>query len=313
MPASPAPDAARRRFGLSPELFPFDSRFLEVAGARLHFIDEGKGPVLVMLHGNPGWSFLYRHVVRALSGSYRCIAFDLPGFGLSDPPPQYGFTPAEHAVVVAAALNALDLRDACLIAHDWGGPIGLRTMLDSGRITRVVLGNTWAWPVNGDWHFEWFSRLLGGALGRWANRRFAPFVNGVLPTSMKRGRPAPGVMAAYRAPFAPPRDRSPLHIFPHHILASRDWLARLEGDLATWRGPAAFVWPGNDIAFRAKELARWRSLWPQASVQTIPRYGHFLWEDAPEEAILALRTALAATETRSIGTTHTPVRNSGFP
>jgi len=289
------PDAARRRFGLSDELFPFDSRFLQVAGARLHHIDEGSGPVVVLLHGNPAWCFVYRHVVRALRSRYRCIAIDLPGFGLSEPPPGYGYTPAEHAGVVGAALEALGLRHACLVAHDWGGPIGLRAMLDTRRIERVVLGNTWAWSVNGDWHFEWFSRLMGGAIGRWSARRYALFVNGVLPTSMQRGWPAPAVMAAYRAPFAPPRDRAPLHVFAHHILASRDWLAQLETELAGWRGEAAFVWPDNDVAFRRKELARWRRLWPHVAVTTIARCGHFLWEDAPLESVAALGAALDAT------------------
>jgi|GEM_PF-3129940 len=193
------PDAARRRFGLSDELFPFDSRFLQVAGARLHHIDEGSGPVVVLLHGNPAWCFVYRHVVRALRSRYRCIAIDLPGFGLSEPPPGYGYTPAEHAGVVSAA------------------------------------------------------------------------------------------------PFAPPRDRAPLHVFAHHILASRDWLAQLETELAGWRGEAAFVWPDNDVAFRRKELARWRRLWPHVAVTTIARCGHFLWEDAPLESVAALGAALDAT------------------
>jgi haloalkane dehalogenase len=293
MSTLPDADAARRRLGLKAELFPFASRFLEIGGARLHYVDEGTGPTLLLQHGNPAWCFLFRHIICALRGRYRCIAIDLPGFGLSEPPSGYGFTPAEHARVLGTALGALDLRQACLVAHDWGGPIALRAMLNTGRIDRVVLGNTWAWPVNGDWHFEWFSRLMGGAIGRWSARRYAFFVNGVLPSSMKRGRPPVDVMEAYRAPFRPPRDRTPLHVFPYHILASRDWLAQLESDLRHWHGPAAFIWPENDIAFRAKELSRWRRLWPDAHVQTIPRCGHFLWEDAPAESTAALSLALA--------------------
>jgi haloalkane dehalogenase len=285
-------DAARQRFGLTRELFPFDSRFLEVAGARLHHVDEGSGPVLLMVHGNPAWCFLYRHVIKALCGRYRCVAIDLPGFGLSDAPRAYGYTPAEHARVLGAAIEALNLDGACLIAHDWGGPIGLRAMLDTGRIDRVLLGNTWAWPVNGDWHFEWFARLMGGAPGRWASHRWALFVNGVLPTSMKRGWPSAEVMQAYRAPFRPPRDRTPLHVFPRHILASRDWLAQLETELNAWRGEAAFVWPENDIAFRLQELTHWRQMWPHARVTTIPRCGHFLWEDAPLDSLMALTRML---------------------
>jgi haloalkane dehalogenase len=285
--------AARREFGIAQHLFPFRSRFMDAGGARLHYIDEGDGPIVLMQHGNPAWCILYRHVVKALSGENRCIAIDLPGFGLSRPPAGFGFTPAEQAKVLAKAIERLSIDNACLVAHDWGGPIGLRAMLDTGRISRVVLGNTWAWPVNGDWHFEWFSRLMGGPVGRWANMRYAFFVNGVLPSSMRRGKPSAEVMAAYRAPFAAPRDRTPLHVFPKHILASRGWLAELERDLLGWSGPASFIWPQNDIAFREKELSRWLRLWPHAGVRRIANCGHFLWEDAPEESVDLLRDALA--------------------
>jgi haloalkane dehalogenase len=293
MPGKPERSFAERRLNLQAGLFPFESRFLDADGARVHYIDEGSGPTLVLLHGNPSWSFVYRHVIRALRGEFRCVALDLPGFGLSEPPPGYGYTPAEHAGIVATALGALDVRDACLVAHDWGGPIGLRAMLDTGsRISRVVLGNTWAWPVNGDLHFEWFSRLMGGPIGRWGNRRFCLFVNGVLPASMRRGKPLPEVMQAYRAPFDPPRMRTPLSIFPAQILGARDWLGALAGDLEVWTGPASFLWPDDDIAVRARELARWQKMWPHATAESIPRCGHFLWEDAPDDAVSALRKAL---------------------
>jgi haloalkane dehalogenase len=246
---------------------------------------------------NPTWAFLYRHVIAELAAQYRCIAVDLPGFGLSDAPAGYRFTPAEHARMLASFVEALDLRDACLIAHDWGGPVGLDAMLATGtRIDRFVLGNTWAWPVNGDWHFEWFSRMMGRGVGRWANERHAPFVNVIPPTSMGRGRPSPEVMHAYRAPFAPPRSRVPLHTFaPQHPrlggLARRPRTTPVVVD-----GQAAFVWPDRDIALRSKELARWRTMFPDAPVREIERCGHFLWGDAPEDSIRALRELLAADE-----------------
>jgi len=99
-------------------------------------------------------------------------------------------------------------------------------------------------------------------------------------------------MAAYRAPFGPGRNRSPLTVSPAQILGARPWLARLETELAAWRGPAAFVWPDADIAFRARELARWQRLWPQARSATIARCGHCLWEAAPDEAAALLRGIL---------------------
>jgi haloalkane dehalogenase len=290
---------AEQRFQLLPGQFPFRSRFLSVGGARLHYVDEGAGPLLFMLHGNPTWSFLYRHLINALRGEFRCVAVDLAGFGLSDPPDEFGFRPDEHAGLVARLMEALDLRDATLIAHDWGGPIGLSAMIQTReRITRLCLGNTWAWPVNGDFHFEWFSKLMGGPVGRFGSDRFALFINGVMPRSMRRRKLSPEEMRAYRAPFAGDRTRRPMSIFPWQITAARNWLGELLASVSTFHGPVQFIWPNNDIAFREKELTRWLRIFPHASVARLPRCGHFLWEDAPEECIEVLRGWMAVETAR---------------
>ena len=277
------------RLGLEDHL----SFFMDIGQARLHYIREGKGPILFFLHGNPTWSFLYRNIIGALRESYDCIALDLPGFGLSKPPVHYGFTPEEHAALVAAFLNRADIRNACLIAHDWGGPIGLWAMLNTdNRLTALCLGNSWAWPVNGILHFEWFARLMGGPIGRWANERHAVFVNRVIPASMKRGAPDAVTLRAYRTPFDPPAPRRPLHIFPRHILQSKHWLAEIERGLEGFSGQVAFIWPENDIAFRRQELERWQKLLPRAQVTKIENCGHYLWEDACAESLAALTAHL---------------------
>jgi haloalkane dehalogenase len=90
-------------------LFPFESRWFDGAGPRLHYIDEGKGPAVVMFHGNPTWSFLYRKVIGLLRDKYRCVAMDYPGFGLSERPANYGYTSAEHAEVVGKLVDHLEL------------------------------------------------------------------------------------------------------------------------------------------------------------------------------------------------------------
>lgn len=273
------------------QLYPFESRFLQVEGARIHYVDEGTGLTLFMLHGNPTWSFLYRHLIMALREHYRCIAIDLPGFGLSDVPQNYSFLPEDHAARVAVFLERLDISDAILIAHDWGGPIGFAAALSTpGRLTRFVLGNTWAWPVNGVWHFEWFSRLMGGPLGRFGARRFNMFVNLYIPSGMRRGRLTAEVMNCYRAPFRDPSRREGTHIFPREIIQGREFLAKVEDGLGRFDGGRIlFVWPGGDIAFREKELVRWRKYFPAAQVEIIANCGHFLWEEAPEEATAAIR------------------------
>jgi haloalkane dehalogenase len=146
------------------ELFPFESHFVEVDGARVHYIDEGQGPVFLGLHGNPTWSFLYRHVVAGLRDRFRCIALDYPGFGLSTAPPGYGYTIAEHSRVVDGFVSQLGLEGITLMVQDWGGPIGLSVAVrHPERFSAFVIGNTFGWPVTGEKNFERFSKLLGGS------------------------------------------------------------------------------------------------------------------------------------------------------
>lgn len=284
---------AEKQFGLPAGSFPFESQFLEIGEARLHYISEGEGPPLFFLHGNPTWCFLYRDLIQELKNDYQCIAVDLPGFGLSKAPSNFGFTPAEHAKIIEQFLVEASVKNGCLIAHDWGGPIGLSAMLNTKNcLTSFCLGNTWAWPVNGIFHFEWFSRLMGGAIGRWANERHAVFINRIIPASMKRQKLDEVIMQAYRAPFNPPKSRLPLHIFPREILKSKQWLADLEMRLSDYKGQAAFIWPENDIAFRKNEIDKWQQILPQARVEKIANCGHYLWEDATEEAIEHLKSNL---------------------
>ncbi len=287
---------AERRLALPPGSYPFESHYAAVDGAQLHYADEGEGPLVLMIHGNPTWSVLYRGLIEGLRGQNRCIALDLAGFGLSAPPPGFSFKPEDQARLVAGFLDRLNLNDMTLAAHDWGGPVGLGAAMMTGRISRVCLGNTWAWPVNGDFHFEWFSKLMGGLVGRLGSERYMAFVNLVMPSAMRRRKLSTQELDLYRAPFREVQSRRGMHVFPWVITASRVYLARLTDFVANFRGPAFFVWPENDIAFRDKELARWMKLLPQAEVRRLPKCGHFLWIDAPDECLTAVRGFLDRAE-----------------
>ncbi|HTR14858.1 MAG TPA: alpha/beta fold hydrolase [Roseiarcus sp.] len=284
---------AERQLGLPEGSYPFESHFAEIAGAQLHYADEGDGPVLLMIHGNPTWSVLYRGLIEGLKEKYRCVAVDLAGFGLSTPPPNFSFRPEDEARLLAGLVDRLNLRQATLLAHDWGGPIGLGAAMTTGRIGRLCLGNTWAWPLNGDFHFEWFSKLMGGPIGRFGSERYLAFINLVMPSAMRRRKLSAQELDLYRAPFRAFQSRRPLHVLPWEIVASRDYLARVRDFVAGFHGPAFFIWPENDIAFRDKELARWKELLPQAGVRRLPRCGHFPWIDAPEDCLTAIKGFLA--------------------
>lgn len=131
-------------------LFPFASRWMEVGDGRMHYLDEGAGRPVVFVHGAPAWSFLWRGAIRALRDRHRCIVPDLLGYGLSEQPHGFSYHPREQARCLAALLAHLDVRDATLVVHDWGGPIGLAWALEQpGRVRDVVLFNTWLWSVRG--------------------------------------------------------------------------------------------------------------------------------------------------------------------
>lgn len=280
-----------RTFGLVPGTFPYASRFVEIAGARVHYVDEGAGPVLLMLHGNPTWSFVFRHLIAGLRDYFRCIAVDLPGFGRSVAAPGYGFLPEEHAHVIADFVDALALERYTPVVQDWGGPIGLHVAArEPARIERLVIGNTWCWPVNGDFHFEAFSRTMGGPLGRVAIRRANAFVNAFMPAGVKRHRLEPSVLEAYRRPLATPDARMPSWIFPREIVKSRRFLAACEAALpALATTEALIVWGDADVAFRAKERERWETILPHHCTVVLRGAGHYIWEDAPDEIVAAIR------------------------
>src|SRR3954451_9029968 len=197
--------AASRPAWVDSRLYPFEDRWVEANGARVHYVDEGSGPTLLMLHGNPTWSFLYRDVIKGLSDGHRCIALDYPGFGLSGAPPGYSFTAAEHAAVVERFVEALDLRDVTLMVQDWGGPIGFWVARrHPERFARFVIGNTWAWSLRDRLSASLFSRALGGRVGRRLILRRNLFVERILPGGVRRGGLPREVMDHYRGPFPTP-------------------------------------------------------------------------------------------------------------
>lgn len=282
--------ARTRPAWLSRELYPFEDRWLDIDGSTVHYIDEGRGPVLLLLHGNPTWSFLYRNIIRALSDSYRCIALDYPGFGLSTAKDGYGFTPREHSQVVEKLALALDLKDVTIMVQDWGGPIGLGFAgRHPERVRAVVIGNTWAWPVNGDQRFERFSGLMGGPVGSFFIRNYNAFVNLLVPLGTARSLSGEE-MRAYRAPFPSRDSRLPTAIFPREIIASREYLAEVEAHLPRLADkPALILWGARDQAFRERERVRFEQLFRHHRTVVLDNARHFIQEDEPERIAQEIR------------------------
>lgn len=273
---------------LPEELYPFESRHVWVSDARVHYVDEGSGPTL-LLHGNPTWSFLYRKIINELRDQFRCIAPDYPGFGLSVAPTRYGFTPAEHADVIERFVQQLDLTAVTMMVQDWGGPIGFAVATrQPDRFSRFVIGNTWAWP-KADLGTQAFSRVLGSPVGRYLIERRNFFVERILPAGVRRTRLSDAVMDAYRGPFPTPSSRRPVSVFPREILGSRPFLAEVAAGLPRVADRQVLLcWPTNDFAFREPERKRWEALFPDHRTVLLKGAGHYIQEDADQEIVAAI-------------------------
>lgn len=288
MPPTTNP-ASRVRFTPSQDLYPFESRWLESSAGRVHYVDEGQGRPILMCHGNPTWSFLYRHVIRSLRGRFRCIALDYPGFGLSDRPAGYGYTPAEHAAVAGELVRELELSDVIVMGHDWGGPIGASVACaDPDRVSGLVLGNTWFWPP--DRRARMFSRVMSSWPLQRAILRRNLFVERILPSQITR-KLSPPEMEHYRRVQPTPEARIGVAELPRQIVAATPLLSELEESIPRLLGAkrVLITFPMRDSAFRAADvLPRMRAAFSDVKVVELPEAKHFFVEDAPDQVAAAI-------------------------
>jgi haloalkane dehalogenase len=278
--------------------YPFASHYFATEAGNLHYVDEGSGPPIVMVHGNSTWSFLYRHLIKQLCTDNRCVAVDHLGFGLSDKPKDWSYLPVDHAANLAALIEALGLKDITLVVQDWGGPIGLSYAVNHPEnVARIVIINTWAWPVNHDPYYIAFSSFVGGPIGRMLIRRHNFFAKTIMRQAF--GDKAKLTAAAhdqYLRPLADPADRTGCLVFPKQIVASTPWLGQLWDKIGTLNSkPVLIVWGMKDIAFREKELQQWERTFPQAQSLRLDTVGHYVQEEAPDELAKAILPFLQAT------------------
>ena len=278
--------AAPLRYVLSPfdvpqELFPVQHRFLDLDGARIHYVDEGVGETLLLLHGNPSWCFLYRKIIAALRSDFRCIALDFPGYGMSDAPEGYGFTPKEHSDVLEHFVDRLGLKDLTMMVQDWGGPIGLGL---GGRrpelVRRLIIAKTFAWPLDGEWRIRIFSWVMGGPIGLFLTSAFN-FVPKFFFTRGLAQRHAPEVLEMYLAPWRNPARRTPAVIAPRLLVAASPYLQGVAADLHKLADrPVLIVWGTKEFAFREAERQRFERLFSKHKTVLFDDASHFLQEDA---------------------------------
>lgn len=268
-------------------LYPFRSRFAETPHGRMHYVDEGVGSVVLLVHGTPTWSFLFRDLIRDLSRDHRVVAIDHLGFGLSDKPENAPYRPRDHAARLSGLIDDLGLRDITLVVHDFGGPIGLSCAIERPEIVRaLVLMNTWMWSLAGT-PAEKASRLFSTGLGRMLYTRlnFSPRV--LLKWAFAdRSSLSAEIHRHYLLPFPDRARREAPWVFARELAGSGDWFE----DLWNRRDriadkPALLLWGMKDPLLRPDFLERWREALPHARVRELEETGHFVPEEADPEVL----------------------------
>ncbi len=270
----------------------YDPHYVEVDGLRLHHLDEGSGPVVLCFHGEPSWSYLYRHMLdRLVAAGHRVVVPDLVGFGRSDKPTEQGwYTYERHVETVSQHLDRLDLQDLTVVVQDWGGPIGLRWAVEHAeRVARLVVLNTGL-----------FTGRVSKGFMAW--RSFAErtpdlpigmIIQGATTTDL-----APAVVAAYEAPFPTAESKAGAQRFPLLVPLSGDEpgareMAAVREELGRWDKPALVAFSDTDPVFpfpRAGE--QFTALLPTAGEQVrITGAAHFLQEDAGDQIVDAMLRA----------------------
>lgn len=316
---SPEPAAAsvskRTRHGaaLAPapiyDQYDFADHYQEVDGHRMHYVDEGKGETILMLHGNPTWSYLYRHIIHGLRDDYRCVAPDHIGFGMSDKPPGVDLSMRAHAARIDKFVTALDLRDVTLMVQDWGGIIGLAwAVAHKDRIRRLVIMNTTGFvpdpmqvgrmrPPPWGLALLWALKIPG--LGEVFVQGMNGFARYLIPfANHDTSRLSPEVMRGYldvypdwasrRAHLASVRQVPMTPLSPTWGL-----LQEIDRGLTGWEVPTQLIWGMRDPVFVPWFLEGFERRLPNhAPSLRLPDAGHFLQDDTPEPIVACTRAFL---------------------
>jgi len=272
-------------------LYPFKSHYLELDSHRYHYLDEGQGETLLMLHGNPTWSFYYRDLITGLKQSYRCVVPDHMGMGKSDKPQNYSYTLSQHIDNLEALVNKLGLTNITLVVHDWGGAIGMGLAVRQPRIIkRLVLFNTAAFlsdkiPIR-------LKLCRAPGFGSVAIRAFNAFALAAVTMACKnKERMTDQVRAGYLAPYNNYANRIANLRFVQDIPLTPDApsypvLKNIEDNLGQFASlPIMIAWGAKDFVFNKHFLKKWQEIFPDAKIHLVPDAGHYVVEDAHERIL----------------------------
>ncbi len=266
--------------------YPFRSHFLNLGKNNLHYVDEGEGQPILMLHGNPTWSFYYRNLIHTFSPKFRTIVPDHMGCGLSDKPQDYEYTLETHIQNAYQLIRFLELKKIILIVHDWGGAIGFGLVTRYPELfDRIVILNTAAYPSD---HIPQRINLLRqGKFGEWLTRKLNLFAWPA--TFMTTQKTLPKVIKeGYLLPYDSWNNRIAVARFVQDIPMEKDHktyqtLRTIESKLGSLPHPKLILWGGKDFCFNQHFFERWLEIYPDATAHWYAKAGHYVLEDALED------------------------------
>lgn len=273
--------------------YPYNSNYMiDDTGLRQHFIDEGKGEAIVMVHGNPTWSFFYRKLIDDLKNDYRVIVPDHIGCGLSDKPQDYPYTLSQHIHNLKQLISTLDLKDVTLVVHDWGGAIGLGYGCQHPQlIKKLVILNTAAFRSK---RAPLRIKLCRTPLfGEWMIRGLNVFSLGATYMAVRQSMPS-DIRKAFSYPYGSYADRIATARFVQDIPLkeshpSYPTLLQIEQSLSKIQCPKAILWGAKDFCFTPHFFHRWQEIYPDAETALFNHAGHYLLEDAGEDVSQAVK------------------------
>lgn len=262
--------------------YPFQNKFFEINGAKMHYIDEGSGEVILFVHGTPSWSFEFRDVIKHLSKQFRCIAIDHIGFGLSDKPAEYNYSIQNHAATLNKFIDNLQLKNINLFVHDFGGPIGLKYAVSHPEnINKLIIVNTWCKSVEQEPEFKKMKKILGSPLLPFLYKYFNFSAKYIMPAAFgERTRLTKEVHQQYTKPFSKPSERNGTVAFAKSLLNDQVWFEDIYNNLdkITWK-PLLLIWGMKDQFVTEKYLNIFIEKFKDADVIKYEDAGHFVIEE----------------------------------
>jgi haloalkane dehalogenase len=279
---------------LDKTLFPFESKWIDIDGETLHYVDEGQGEIILFAHGTPEWSFGYRGLIKGLKSKFRCIAVDMLGFGLSDKNQNSDYSCQAHAARLEKIIENLELKNITIVANDFGGGISMSYAINhSENVKAIILFNTWMWSLKDDKHYSGPAKIVNSWLGRMMYLSLNAPVNMIMPSAFGNKKLLTSEIHSHYKNALRKGERSGAYTFAKELMAASDWWQSLWEKADKLKDKKIlFFWGMKDKFIPAKELTKWQEKFPQAQTIAFEDAGHFVQEEKPTEMQVAIEALI---------------------